>query len=417
MQLSKEQVCNAIENKRQDLISLLSDLVSIDTTVGEEYEGQQYVKNKLLQMGLEVDEWTIDLAELSKSPGFVPKDGLSYVNRPLVAGTWRGQKDENSLIINGHIDVVEATNVEKWNTPPFEPTIRDGVMFGRGSCDMKGGVAASLIAMQTLVELGFKPQGNVIYESAVGEEDSVNGSLAFGVRGYKAPMAVIAECTDMKILPANLGTISFNIEIVGKQAHHGLRYLGECSFEKATAVCEELKKFEQQRTDKVCNPLFDCFPIPATINIGRVEAGNERWSTAPWATMECCCEYYPHESAEQVWEEMKNFVQKGVAEKDEWLSENPLIWHWITKSYASEAKDYTIVKLLQKAYKQVRGEEAELAGFPCGADMSVLNLFADTSTVLLGPGSIHKAHTENESVILEDVVDCAKIIALLLLEV
>ena len=412
--LLKETVLAEVEQKRGEIIDLLCKLVEFDSVTGNEGAAQDFIKRFLLDLGLDVNEWIIDLDELAGCPGYVPKEGQSFAARPNLAAIWKGQNDDNSLLINGHIDVVEALNTEKWDTPPFTPTIRNGRLYGRGAGDMKGGIAAILMAIKICRELGFVPRGNIIYTSTVGEEDSINGSLGYIVRGYRAKQGLIPECSDMKIMPANLGTISFDVEVTGKQAHHGLRYLGESAFEKAVLVQKALHHFEAKRTAEIKHPLYQDYPIPATINIGKVIAGNDRWAVAPNAVMECCCEYYPEENADEVWHNLQEFVLTEVS-SDPWLKQVPPVFKWQMKSYASYAQDTELANILGSAYNEVSGQNAVYSGFACGADMSVFNLFGNTPTILFGPGYLAEAHSENESISIEDVITCTKVFATMLL--
>src|SRR5690606_17912623 len=123
-----------------------------------------------------------------------------------------------SLILNGHIDTVDAADVTAWNADPHSGDIRDGVLFGRGSCDMKAGVVTNLFALRALQSLGLTPGGRVIVESTIAEEDGGSGALAAILRGYIADACIITEPTEMSIVVAHGGSLMFRLTVPGLAA-------------------------------------------------------------------------------------------------------------------------------------------------------------------------------------------------------
>ena len=119
---------------------------------------------------------------------------VSYDDAWNVVGAHRPKTPKGkSLILNGHIDVVPTGPLDMWSSPPFEPRISGGWMYGRGAGDMKAGLAANLAALDALARLGLKPAGDVYVQSVVEEECTGNGALACLQRGYRADAAIIPE--------------------------------------------------------------------------------------------------------------------------------------------------------------------------------------------------------------------------------
>ena len=147
----EQRVCDAIEQSRDELISLASTLIGFDTTarnVGDpahdEVALQEHLAATLRQAGAEIDLFEPSEAEMAGRP-LVP-EGLDFAGRPQLIATRRGRGGGRSLVFNGHIDVVSAQPFDAWTSAPFTPEVRDGKLYGRGSCDMKGGVAAMTFA-------------------------------------------------------------------------------------------------------------------------------------------------------------------------------------------------------------------------------------------------------------------------------
>jgi acetylornithine deacetylase len=166
-----------------EMIGYICELISIPSMTGDEKEAQDNVAAKLESIGMKVDRWNLDLDELSKHPDYSievdRKEGHGVVG---VTG-----KDEGkSLILNGHIDVVPAGEESNWDNPPWQGAVKDGKIMGRGSVDMKGGLACAIYAVKAIRDAGVKLKGKVIIESVVGEEDGGVGALACVLRGYKA---------------------------------------------------------------------------------------------------------------------------------------------------------------------------------------------------------------------------------------
>lgn len=143
----------------------------------------------MVHLGAEIDVFEPDYVLMNSCPEVNPDH--DYAGRHDVVGTFRGAGDGRSLIFNGHIDTVDFVDESLWERGPLNPFERDGKLYGRGSCDMKGGLCASLLAMKVLRNCNIQLKGDVIYESVIDEEGGGNGTLACINRGYKADAAII----------------------------------------------------------------------------------------------------------------------------------------------------------------------------------------------------------------------------------
>ncbi|CAA9565707.1 MAG: Acetylornithine deacetylase, partial [uncultured Thermomicrobiales bacterium] len=165
-----ERIVAAVEERRDHLIALIQDLVRIASLTGEEGTIQATVAARMRDDGLETDVWEPDPAELAPYAEHVGASD-SFAGRPNVVGTLRGTGGGRSLILNAHIDTVEPGDPATWTHPAFGAEIADGKVYGRGSCDMKAGLATNLVALVAVRAAGFAPRGDVIVQSVVSEED------------------------------------------------------------------------------------------------------------------------------------------------------------------------------------------------------------------------------------------------------
>ena len=157
----------------------------IPSQTGDEGSAQEAVARLMRAHDLEVDVWEPDVTALEPHAESVTLDG-GFADRPNVVGIWRGQGRGRSLILNGHIDTVEVGDPSAWSHAPLGGDVVHGRLYGRGACDMKGGIVANLFAVRALRLAGFAPAGDVIVESTISEEDGGAGALAAVLRGYVA---------------------------------------------------------------------------------------------------------------------------------------------------------------------------------------------------------------------------------------
>src|SRR5699024_3915306 len=146
---------------------------------------------------------------------------------------------------------------EKWKYAPWEPQIVDGKLYGLGSCDMKAGLLAMLLAIEVLHELEIPLRGDVIFQSVVDEEASGgNGTLACVDRGYKADGALVAEPTELKPMAAHIGSVAFRITLIGKASHSNLKWEGVNSIEKSLYLLNKLRDLESKWRNEQIHPLL-----------------------------------------------------------------------------------------------------------------------------------------------------------------
>ncbi len=165
----REKVLQGVEERRDELIHVLSELVKVPSIVGKEGNAQKLMKKFYREAGLKVIRFQADHEQIKDHEAFV-ESNLPYKNRPNIIGIKPGDKGSKSLILNGHIDVVSPEPINQWTHNPWGAEIVDGKLYGRGSADMKGGLAANFMALKTLLDLGLNPKGKVMLQSVIEEE-------------------------------------------------------------------------------------------------------------------------------------------------------------------------------------------------------------------------------------------------------
>ncbi len=404
----EERVLAAIN--LDEMLAFLGQMVAFPSLGGNESPIQRFLAQYMQSLGMEVDVWDLDFEALRQHPAF-----STEIDRPEglgVVGTM-GQGDGKSLIFNGHIDVVPAGDTANWHYQPFQATVADGNVYGRGALDMKGGLCCAIFAAKAIRDAGVTLKGKLMIESVIGEEDGGVGALAAVVRGYKADAAVIMEPTELMIAPAQAGALNFRITVPGLAAHGAVRSEGVNPIDKFIPIYQALMYFESVRNQQSDNPLFAAYPIPYPICIGTLQAGNWASTVAESLTFEgrfgiAVGEDIP--TARQSFEA----VITTVAQSDEWLSHHPPVVEWWGGQFesASIPADHPIVTTVGAAFTDITGGTPIYRGMPYGADMRLLVNNGNTPTLMFGPGNVRKAHQPDEYVPVEDLVTVVRTLAL-----
>ena len=186
----EQLVCDEIGRRRDELVRLATDLIAFDTTArnvgdpparGSRAAG---VSGRApARRGGEIDLWEPAAEELRGKPLVPP--GLDFAGRPQLIARLRGSGGGKALVFNGHIDVVSVEPREQWTSDPFRAEVRDGKLYGRGACDMKGGIAAMVLAAEVLAALEFPLAGDLLVATNTDEESSGAGGTALVERGTR----------------------------------------------------------------------------------------------------------------------------------------------------------------------------------------------------------------------------------------
>jgi len=410
----QQQIENYIDRHADDAISLLQKLVQQPSVQGNEKGVQEIVIKKLNELQLEVDIWDPSYEELSTSEYFVPSRN-SYEGSPNVVGVLRGAGGGKSIILNGHIDVVPEGDRTKWRHDPFSGVIEEGKMFGRGTTDMKGGNVALLLALEATIKSGLKLKGDVIFHSVIEEESGGVGTLATLLRKYRADAAIIPEPTNMKLFIKQQGSMWFRVTIEGLSAHGGTRYEGVSAIEQTWKIHQGILALEKKRNAAITDPLYSHIPIPLPINVGKIQGGSWPSSVPDVVTLEGRIGVGPHEIMQDVKNELINHLAE-VCSNDDWLQSHPAKVEFFGGQWVPNAVENThpFVQLMQENFEMLYQRKIKVEASPWGTDGGLLGKVGGIPTLIIGPGETKVAHYPNEFIEIKEVIQAAKLFALML---
>jgi len=407
------RILQAVDAKTDEIAGFLRRLIQFDSETGKEGPIQGFIAETLKGMGLEVDQWVPDLKELAKHPAYIPAEGRDFTGRPNVVGVYRGNGKGRSLLFNGHVDTIPWQPVSEWKFNPLSGDIREGRILGRGSSDMKGGLAAMTMALKALLDLGLRPSGSVILEYVIDEEVSGLGTLACVVRGYKADAGISLETSDLHVQPACIGRLWFVVEVRGKPAGISRRWEAVSALDKGYKIAKAIEELEGIRIAELTHPLFPDNRGALPCAVGRFEAGNYPSATPDKAILRGSMGLMPQEDIEQVKRDFAAFI-RNVCELDPWLkSHQPKVWYeGLIAEGAEIPRDHPIVTTVAKDFTEVTGREPTYSGRMGAADTRFLIRYGETPSVIFGPGVTAQMHATNEWLPLENLVIATKTLAL-----
>ncbi len=406
-------IAAAVESLRDDLIAFLRRLVQHPSLPGHEQQAQRFYADKLATLGLETQMVPALLDELKDHPAFCD-DGVPFHDRLNVVARWpgRGGGTGRTLILNGHMDVVPTGSAELWRDSPWSGSVRQGRICGRGACDMKAGLTANALAVQALQATGFHPAADVLLESVIGEESGGAGTLATIVRGFRADAAVISEPTRLRVCPVQSGALSFRLHVRGRAIHACMKPQGVSAIEKFYRLLEAVQELEQRRHREYRNPLYEDPQNVAPVNVGVVRAGEWPSTVPDELVAEGRFGVLPRESTANARRALAECLD-DVAAADPWLRDHPPRLEWFEGQFepGETATDSAVIQTLSACHQEMLGAPPRLQGVTYGSDLRLFTNHAGMPAVLYGPGDVADAHTVDESVEIEEVVQATKALA------
>lgn len=404
-------IADAVTALRPRITASLQELVHISSQTGDEGSAQQAMARLMGEHGLEVDVWEPDAASLAPHAESVTIEP-GFTGRPNVVGRLRGAGSGRSLILNGHIDTVEIGDRAAWTHDPLGGKVADGHLFGRGACDMKGGLIANLFALHALREAGFAPAGDVIVQSTISEEDGGAGALAAVLRGYHADAVLISEPTDLAIIPAQGGALMFRLTVPGLSAHAAVRDEGVSAVEKFADLHRGLLAFEARRSREIDHPLYANIANKVPINIGTVRAGAWASSVPEFLVAEGRAGLVPGEQLETLKTALAAEVA-ALAAADPWLRDHPPRLEWLNGQFAPAdvPLDSPLVTTLSAVWQRHTGAPPRIDAATYGADMRHFVVTGGMPCVMFGAGDVRLAHAPDESIPLADLFTATTITA------
>ncbi|MFN8186087.1 MAG: ArgE/DapE family deacylase [Gaiellales bacterium] len=412
------EVGAAVAGRREWLVELVRELVAcrsenpkLLTDPDRQEEGrageaqcQTAIAAHLAALGMEVDRF-------EALPG-----------RDDVVGTLRGDGFGQSLILNGHVDVVPAGDPALWPHDPWAGEVVDGRIWGRGACDMKGGLAAGIGALRALEDVGVRLAGDVVFQAVVDEETGGPGTRR-AVERHPADAAIVLEPTARAIMPCEGGLEWLHVTVRGVSGHSAVRYrsvhaggqgTAVNAIEKATKLLAAVQELEREWGNRKVHPLLP--PGITTINPGRIEGGGLALSNmADTCTLGLSLKYLPDERGEDVKRELEEYLA-AVAAADPWLRDHPPELEWgvagVSFPPSELPLDHPLAVAVADAFRSVAGEP-QWRGFEAVSDLAWL-AEAGVPGLIYGPGDAAQAHTSAEYLDVDELVEATAVRALAL---
>jgi acetylornithine deacetylase len=402
---------------RDRMIDDLRTLVAIPSITGSEGTVADVAAERCAAVGLAVERLDPDPLAIRADPAW-PGEEMPRASLPIVVGR-AGRRGGRRLVLSGHLDVVPPGDPATWTTDPWGGEVRNGQLFGRGACDMKGGVAAILAAVRTLHEGGDldRLDGELVVALVPSEEDGGQGTLAAIRAGVVGDMAVITEPSGLDVVVAHAGAITFRLTVPGRAAHASQRREGVSALDNLYTLLRGLVADEARRNAAETDPLMTALGLPYPTIIGIVNGGE--WASTVLDRVVADGRYGVRlgQSPAEAEDELRAAIATACA-GDPFLRDHPATVEIVGGRFGSAhvPSAHPLPVGLARVVERVTGRRPALLGEPYGADMQMFVNHGATPCVIFGPGDVKVAHSADEHVSLDEVETCARVVAAWILE-
>lgn len=405
------EILAEVDERKDELLKLAAKLISFKTP------------NPPAKNTLPAQKW---LAAEMKKIGMSVKMVDIYPEEPSLVGILKGGRGGKTLAFNGHIDVAEVKEWEKWNFEPFRGKYDDKYLYGRGATDMKGGLASALFAAKLIAEGGIKLKNNLMIQSVIGEEAGEPGTRKLLENGYKCDFVVIPEPNSLEVQGQG-GAITLWVKIKSPQVFHdavrhkmihaGGGVEGANTIEKMCKIVESMQELERHWA--VTKKYPGITPGANTINPAVIEGGRNPVFIPDECKIWYTIHLLPNEGVEDVQKEITDHIMKA-AQSDVWLRKHPPELTWGGESLVRDKGEVfpsadvnendPNVRLLLQTHEEVFGRRPKVSIWPSVSDAGWFSKFGIPS-VICGPGKIENAHIVNEKISVKELMDAAKLYA------
>ena len=412
---AERAILSAVDEGRDDAVALLAGLVRHRSLLGEEASCLHAMEAVFDGLGLQPRRVATDPDALRHLPGFSPplipyagRDNVVAVHTPrTVAG--------RSLMLQGHVDVVPEGAADLWTTPPFEPSVRNGRLYGRGAGDMKAGLVSVAMALAAIRRAGLQPAAAVQLAAVVEEECTGNGALAVMHALPRPDACLIPEPGPgyPALYVAEVGVVWAWVTVTGRPAHVREMHAGVNAIEAACVLMERFRAYEHEmnRAERR-HPAFAAENHPVNVNIGTLAGGEWNSSVATRAKLGVRVGVMPGHSCHAVKAEIEHLVAEAA--RDERLRGAR-----VAVSFAGFVADgcvlppaQAISQAVAAAHRRVTGEPVRHYAATGLTDARHYVLHGGTEAACYGPDA-DGIHGIDESVGLESMHDVTRVLALI----
>ena len=313
-------------------------------------------------------------------------------NRANVIGRLKGTGERETLLFNGHLDTVPSGDIE-WKHEPYIGHIEDGKIYGRGTADMKGGLAAMLVAVKAIKESGAELKGDFLYTATAGEETDSIGAVKFVNDGGldEVGAIIIGEPSSGKINIAEKGAFWVEITTYGKTAHGAFPNEGINAVVHMNAFISEILsyRFKYEENPVVGHP---------TMNISTIKGGVKTNVVPDRCSITIDMRTVPGMDHNEIIKDFEKLILR-LSEEIEGFKADIRILN--NRAAVETKRTHPFIKLAQGTFKEVFGEYTEPQGVNFYTDASIFLPAKSVPCIFFGPGESSMAHQPNEYITVE----------------
>ncbi len=384
--MNNSEVYQYVDHYREEAISFLQEMLQTPSPTGEELAVSQVVTKWLAQDGLQAEEHNLD------------------PQRPNIISYWQGDPTGPRFMFNGHLDVFPPS--EDSTRDPWSGEIIDGNIYGRGSADMKAGVAAGIMAVKLLKRSGFIPKGTIVISCTCDEEQGSTYGLKYLISQglLDADFGVCMEASEDMVIVDSDGRISYQLTYYADPWHAGTRLEGDDALKKACKAMNQLYLYDDMLK---MERYFNDRDGGAILSITAISAGDDAPNVHPAScTISIDRRYTTGETIESATAELKAIL-------DDLKKSDPAMDYQLEMPIANpqlkmDTNSPCIYAALE-AYKDVFGQEAKLGRRCSGGDTCKLTSAYGYPLPQFGPGRFDQLCTVDEHVSLDEYISFIKI--------
>lgn len=400
MSAVEQALAEHVAANRQELVELTRALVAEPSVLGNEEPVQLIVEARLHALGFETQRVGID-AEAALADPYAGRPFISYAGRSSVVGRLSGRGGGRSMHLSGHVDVVPVDHPELWQHDPWGGELVDGCLYGRGSGDMKGGVAAYLIAAEAVATVCPERRGDLIFSTVIEEECTGNGMWSVLGAGHVGDAVLVGESTGLRFAHAATGVVWCRLVAAGGTGHSMLA-TGQGAFDALSQAVTALRVVEDEINASVGDPDFAATrERPYGMTVGKIEGGVWTASTPYELTAYVRFGFGPETLPEEIQERMR----AAVAARAPGVT---IEFEGFRARAHNHPKTGPLADLLGAAHDHVVGAELQ----PLVNTGTVDTRYVDTVPAYCYGGIGGNSHGTDEWVDLDSLVQVAKVVAI-----
>jgi len=333
----------------------------------------------------------------------------SMPGRPSLAAVLPGSGDGPRLVLNGHMDTVAIDDPARWSVDPFAGEIRDGAVWGRGSVDMKGGLASQIACAKVLSRMRERLHGTLVLHFAAGEECGEPGTLSLIEEGFVGDWGITTEPTGLEIATAERGAGWFRITLTGRSTHAATPAAGANPIPPVEGVLAALGKYNEEISSG-SHPLLG-HPI---CTVTMLAAGAEHNAVPDACELTVDRRLIPGETHEAVHGELRSLVAEAVAAHPDVSAEVAPIHHPFEA--AEVPSESPFIEVVDRAVTEVTDEPGRVTGTPYGSDVRNLVNDAKMEAITFGAGDVSLCHCPDERQSLDQLKQATTVMALVAID-